>query len=243
MNTPLQWLPAQGDPAQLMVLLHGVGGSAQGMAPLAAQLQRAFPQAAIVAPDGFEPLDIDPSGRARQWFSISGVTEDNRPARVAEALPALADWLHQTQARLGVGPAATASFGVSQGAIMALELVQVHDGLAGRVLSFSGRYAALPDVAPALTTLHFLHGEADPVIPVQHARDAIERLADLQGDATIDIAEGVGHEINGHLLQCALHRLTSHIPHRTWAEALGAAPARPRAGQPAEDADDDSCSS
>jgi phospholipase/carboxylesterase len=155
------------------------------------------------------------------------VTEDNRPARVAEALPALADWLRQTQARLGVGPAATAIFGFSQGAIMALELVQVHDGLAGRVLSFSGRYAALPEVAPALTTLHFLHGEADPVIPVQHARDAIERLADLQGDATIDIAEGVGHEINGHLLQCALHRLTSHIPHRTWAEALGAAPARP----------------
>ena len=141
-----------------------------------------------------------------------------------------------------MGPAATAIFGFSQGAIMALELAQVHDGLAGRVLSFSGRYAALPEVAPALTTLHFLHGEADPVIPAQHARAAIERLAELQGDATIDIAEGVGHEINAHLLQCALHRLTSHIPHRTWAEALGAAPARPRAGQPAEDADDDTCS-
>lgn len=239
MSNSLQWLPDQGEPAQLMVLLHGVGDSAEGMAPLAAQLRRAFPQAAIVAPDGFEPLDIAPSGQARQWFSISGVTEANRPERVAAALPALADWLRQTQARLGLGPAATAIFGFSQGAIMALELVQVHDGLAGRVLSFSGRYAALPEVAPALTTLHFLHGGADSVIPAQHARDAIERLAGLQGDATIDIAEGVGHEINGHLLQCALHRLTSHIPHRTWAEALGAAPARPRAGQSAEDADRD----
>lgn len=244
MSKTLQWLPAQGAPAQLMVLLHGVGDSAQGMAPLAAHLQRAFPQAAIVAPDGFEPLDGDPAGGGRQWFSLQDVTEANRPERVAAALPALADWLRQTQQALGVGEAATALWGFSQGAIMALELAQVHDGLAGRVLAFAGRYAALPNVAPALTTLHFLHGEADPVIPVAHARAAIDRLAELQGDATIDIAEGVGHEINGHLLNCALHRLSSHIPHRTWAEALGAAPARPRAGVPgaADDADEDTCS-
>jgi phospholipase/carboxylesterase len=31
---------------------------------------------------------------------------------------------------------------------MALELVQAHDGMAGRVLAFSGRYAQLPKAAP-----------------------------------------------------------------------------------------------
>ena len=50
-----------------------------------------------------------------------------------------------------------------------------------------------------------------------------ERLGALRGDATIDIANGIGHTIPPALVQCALHRLTSHIPARTWAEAMGAA--------------------
>ena len=72
----------------------------------------------------------------------------------------------------------------------------------------------------------------DDVIPVQHAKDAIQRLAALQGDATIDIVSGAGHEINGALLESALLRLRSHIPKRTWAEAMGAARA---AGEGAEE--------
>lgn len=236
MNNVFTSMPAQGRPEQLMVLLHGVGGRGESMVPLADRLRKEFPQAAIVSPDGFEPLDADPSGRARQWFSVTGITEENRPERVSAAVPALRQWISEQQQLTGVGPAATALWGFSQGAIMALALVQVHDGMAGRVLSFSGRYDRLPDVAPMETTLHFLHGSADPVISVQHARSAIERLAELQGDATIDIAEGVGHEINGDLLACALHRLRSHIPHRTWAAALGAV--RGAAAREAEDGED-----
>jgi phospholipase/carboxylesterase len=224
MSKILEWLPATGRPEQLMLLLHGVGANAAGMTPLAEWLRREFPQAAFVAPDGFAPFDGDPSGQARQWFSVMGVTEANRAERIGAVVPALADWVEATQQRLGVGPAATALVGFSQGAILSLALAQARDGLAGRVLAFAGRYAALPDSAPQHTTLHFLHGGADPVINVQHAKDAIERLSQVGGDATIDIAEGLGHEINAALLQRAVHRLRSHIPHRTWAAALGQVP-------------------
>ena len=84
----------------------------------------------------------------------------------------------------------------------------------------------MPEVAPALTTLHLFHGSLDPVVPVQHARAALQRLGALQGDATLDIAEGLGHELHEALVDCALQRLRTHIPQRTWREALGAAPAR-----------------
>ena len=222
MPDTLQWLPADGSPpAQLMLLLHGWGASAADMAPLAQVLHQRFPQAAVLAPQGFEP--VAPGQGGRQWFSLTGVTEGNRPARVAALLPRLADWVRAAQAATGVAPEATALVGFSQGAIASLELVQLHDGIAGRVLAFSGRYAALPEYAPALTTLHFFHGADDPVIPAAHARAAIERLGALRGDATIDIANGIGHTIPPALVQCALHRLTSHIPARTWAEAMGAA--------------------
>ena len=55
MPDTLQWLPASGRPEQLMLLLHGWGASAADMAPLALALQAAFPQAALLAPQGFVP--------------------------------------------------------------------------------------------------------------------------------------------------------------------------------------------
>ena len=222
----LQWLPLAGRPEQLMVLLHGSGDSAASMAPLARRLRLAFPQAVLLAPDGFAAADPPTTGR--QWFAHADAqgpdTEANRPARVAAVLPRLADWVRAAQAATGVGPAATALVGFSQGAILALELVQREDGIAGRVLSFAGRYATLPAQAPQHTTLHFFHGASDVVVPAAQARLAIQRLAALRGDATIDIAQGVGHELPAVLIDCALHRLRSHIPQRTWAAALGAVP-------------------
>ncbi len=222
----LQWLPAVGRAEQLMILLHGGGGSAAGMAPLAAALQAEFPQAALLAPEGFDPVDSGLAGR--QWFAMNGpdgpVTETNRPARVAAALPRLTDWVRAAQVATGVAPAATALVGFSQGAILSLELVQRHDGLAGRVLSFSGRYATLPDRALAHTTLHFFHGATDTVIPAAQTQLAMDRLTSLRGDATADIADGVGHELTPELVRCAIDRLRSHIPHRTWIAAMGAVP-------------------
>ena len=217
----IELLPSSGAPIQLMILLHGVGSSAAHLRPLGDLLRRRFPTCAVLIPDGFEPFDGAPV--ARQWFSVRGVTEENRPERIAAALPGLIDWIRAAQNRLGVEPAATALFGFSQGAILALEAVQVVDGLAGRVLAFSGRYGRLPQVVPQLTTLHLMHGEADPVIPVAHARAALERLDALGADASVDLAEGIGHELHPVLIDCALHRLTSHIPQRTWRAALGAA--------------------
>ena len=248
MNDPglMTWQPAQGQAQQLMLLLHGAGEQAASMLPLAQRLQGEFAQAVLLAPDGFEacerpkagqsrpsPVGIEQSGKAtfaqdggagRQWFSMRGLTDDNRAQRVAEVLPRLADWVRAAQAWSGVGPAATALVGFSQGAILALELVALHDGIAGRVLAFAGRYAQLPAQAPQHTTLHLFHGADDSVIPVSQARAAIGHLAALKGDATIDIAAGIGHELAPTLVSSALHRLRSHIPHRTWAAALGAVP-------------------
>ena len=75
MPDTLQWPPASGQPEQLMLLLHGWGASAADMTPLALALQAAFPQAALLAPQGFEPVDSGLAGR--QWFSLAGITEDS----------------------------------------------------------------------------------------------------------------------------------------------------------------------
>jgi len=228
MELPIEWLPVEGPPQQLILLLHGWGGDGSSLAPLAQALRQQFPQAAVLAPDAPDAADTDSASRpgrgGRQWYSVDALTEANWSVRVAAVLPLLHLWVQAQQQRLGVDRAATCLGGFSQGAIVSLALASLDDGLCGRVLAFGGRYAEVPLAAPRHTTVHLFHGGLDRVIPAQGSRDALEHLAALQGDATLDIADGVGHELHPVLIDCALHRLTSHIPLRTWQAALGGGP-------------------
>ncbi len=227
MELPIEWLPAQGQPEQLIVLLHGWASSGADLAPLAQALRAQFPQAAVLAPDGPHPYEKDAAtGRStprRQWYSVADISPENWPGRVAACLPALHGWVQAQQQRLGVGTQATCLGGFSQGAILSMALAAQHDGLVGRVLAFAGCFTAPPAAAPVQTTLHLFHGSADNVIPADGSREALAWMAENGGDATIDIAQGVGHELHPALVQCALQRLQSHIPARTWRAALGAA--------------------
>lgn len=216
----IELLPAAGPTRQLFILLHGAGGQPSDLLPLAETLGTAFPQAAFLLPEGFVPFA---AGGGRQWFEVDGLTEDNRAARVASALPSLQALVRQAQERFKVMQPDTALAGFSQGAIMALEYAIAFDGSVGRVLAFSGRFATLPDKAPEFTTLHLLHGKADRIVPAGHAYAAYERLSQGQGDATLDVADSVAHEIHPALADRAAYRLQTCIPLRTWRNALGGA--------------------
>jgi phospholipase/carboxylesterase len=214
----IELLPGSARPKQLFILLHGVGTNSSDMVPLANQLRTIYPDAAFLIPDGTFPFDG--GGEGRQWFSLSGLTEENRSARVGGAMQVLYGLVCQSQDRLNVLPSDTALVGFSQGAIMALEFSAAHDGRVGRILAFSGRYTKLPEQAPELTTVHLFHGEQDMVMPVEHAYAAYERLSELQGDVTVDIAPSVGHGIDATLVERAAHRLQTCIPLRSWQRAL-----------------------
>lgn len=217
----IELLPETRPVQQLFILLHGVGANASDLIPLANRLRAAFPQAACLLPEGPEAFDGARAGR--QWFSVQGVNDDNRAARVAAAMPALQAIVKQAQDRFGVLRPDTALVGFSQGATMALEFSVAQDGGVGRVLAFSGRFATLPDKAPELTTLHLLHGENDQIIPVAHAYAAYDRLAALGGDATLDVASSVAHQLHPALVERAIQRLQTCIPLRSWKRALDSA--------------------
>lgn len=207
---------------QLLVLHHGVGASAQNMVPLGQQLAAQFPNAFIVSVHAPYASDISPSGA--QWFSVQGITDENRPTRVAEVMPAFIHNLRYWQQTSGVAASATAILGFSQGAIMALEAAQAHAGLAARIVALSGRYAQLPTHAPEKTTLHFIHGKSDPVIHYGHCVAAAEQLVALGGDVTADVIPFLGHDINAEVVELVLERFAGHIPKHHWEEVLKVAP-------------------
>jgi len=183
-------------PAQarhLFLLFHGVGATPQDLVPLGGRLAREFPDAAIASIPGADRSDL---GGGFQWFSVSGVTEENRPARVAATLDRFVQAVRDWQQRTGVGPEATTLIGFSQGAIMSLAAAQSPQPPAARVVSLSGRYSELPRAAPQGVRLHFIHGSADPVIPVSHAQQAARQLETLGAAVTLDVVPGLPHGID-----------------------------------------------
>lgn len=201
--------------AQLILLFHGVGATAQSMAPLGLAYAQAFPQALVVALDSPYPSELAPGGR--QWFSVTDITEENRAQRVAAALPAFEYAVRYWQQRAGVDAAGTALVGFSQGAIMALASALRPEPVAARVIALAGRFARLPEQAlHEGATLHLLHGKTDAVIPYRHAIEGAMRLRSLGADFTADVLPFVGHELHPELMALAVQRLQEHIPARLW---------------------------
>ena len=207
--------------AQLVLLFHGVGSDAQAMRPLGERLAEAFPLAMVVAVAAYQPSDIS---AGFQWFSVMGITDDNRPQRITDCMPAFQACVAHWQQVAGVGPSATALIGFSQGAIMALESSKLSPPIASRVFALSGRFATLPEVAPNEITVHFLHGKVDTVMPYSHTVTAAHHLKDLGADITAEVLPYIGHEIHPDCIDLVITKLSTHVPQRLWTEALKSDP-------------------
>lgn len=172
-----------------VICLHGVGSSGAAMAPLAEALALAVP---AHCPDGPQPF-----GAGRQWFSIDGVTEANRPARVAAALPAFTEIV----SRFG-DPRESLLVGFSQGAIMSLHAVAAGLPVAG-VIALSGRLAGPVPPRADWPPITLLHGSADPMMPPSVARATEGWLKEAGAAPGLTIFEGLGHSVDARMVAAA----------------------------------------
>lgn len=192
-------------PAELVLRFHGVGSSAEDLRPLGQALAPHRPGAWVVNVRSPQRSEF---GAGWQWFSVQGVTEENRPARVAAAMPAFLETVRAWQQESGATAARTTLIGFSQGAIMALESTQ-QDGQAsaGRVIAIAGRFAKPPRMLPASTLVNLMHGEQDRVMLVGLAVDADQQLRALCARSTLDRYPGLGHGIDERVVDAIVRRL------------------------------------
>lgn len=213
------------DPAaQLILLCHAAEADAASLLPLGERLRETFPQATIVSLQANAPAET-PKGF--EWFATDGLTDENRPTRVAQALPSLQAAVRNWQERSGVSAAATALIGISQGAEMVLELSKLQPMLASRVIAIGGRFTTLPDVPPAVTTTHFLHGKEDALNHYSHSVIAAHHLRDMGCDITAEVLPFVGQELHLDVVELAVTKLSTHVPHHWLAAAQEGVPPPP----------------
>ena len=191
---------------QLVLLFHGVGSSAANLAPLGEAIAHARPDAVVVSVDAPHRSTL---GSGREWFSVVGVTEENRPQRIAQILPTFLQTVAQWQQATGIGPDGTVLVGFSQGAILSLEATQAQPPVAAAgVIALAGRFAQGVERAPAGIRFHLVHGDQDPVVPPRHSENAARALQALGAEVTLDLLPGLGHGIDAR----ALGLVTRYLP-------------------------------
>lgn len=190
---------------ELVLLFHGVGASAADLQPLAQAIAQARPGAFVVSVDAPRPSGL---GRGREWFSVLGVTEEDRPQRIGEAMPLFRDTVAHWQRESGLGPRQTTLVGFSQGSIMSLESTQAGEPLAARVIALAGRFAQPARRAPEGVRFHFIHGADDPVIAARFSVEGAQALQQRGADATADVLPGLQHGIDGRAAKLLLGYLS-----------------------------------
>lgn len=179
----------------LIILLHGVGSSGSNMMALADSWREALPRSVFAAPDA--PIVFD-QGAGRQWFSVSGVTEQSRAQRIEAARPAFDRVIHTEIKKHGFTDrlSRVALVGFSQGSMMLLDAVANGRWPVAAAVAFAGRLATHPPFAPASPTrLLLVHGAADPVVPVSEMERARASLAALGFAIESRLFSNVGHMI------------------------------------------------
>ncbi|MFS2221621.1 alpha/beta hydrolase [Pantoea sp. B65] len=181
----------------LVILLHGVGSNGDDLAGLGSHWSPVLPGVAFASPDAPDHFE---HGAGYQWFSLKGITEENRPARVADAREAFDQLLggildaHQMSGQLD----RVVLVGFSQGSIMALDaLVSGRWPVAG-VVAFSGRLASPQPFTPATQTpVLLIHGHDDAVIPWVESEAAALRLIAAGVQVKTQFEPATGHTISG----------------------------------------------
>lgn len=188
---------------KLVILLHGVGSSGSNLMPLGKAWARALPDTDFVSPDGPEAFDL---GAGRQWFSVKGVTEANRPARVVSARATFDRVLKEIiEAHGQTGHLdRVALVGFSQGSIMALDALASGRWPVAAIVAFSGRLASPSPLTPSPSTRALLiHGDADPVMPLAESERAVTMLRSAGVAADLRVLAGIGHTISDEGAQIA----------------------------------------
>jgi len=165
---------------KVVILLHGVGSNGRDLSSLGDFWKPALPDTLFLSPDA--PFPFDQAGDGFQWFSLTGVTSDNRPQRIFDARKSFDETINRLFSEHGIDPSSdkVVFVGFSQGSIMSLDaLVSGRYPLAG-VVAFSGRLSSPQPYEEGNTTpVLLIHGKSDPVIPWSESEKTKEQLLQL----------------------------------------------------------------
>lgn len=177
-----------------VVLLHGRGDNATGIAPLAFELNREDLRVISVQ----APLTLNPPhDGGYEWYRMYEAGQTEQPT-LLESLATLASFLESIVRKYPDNAERVVVMGFSQGAVAALGVQAQRPDLVTGVVAMSGYF---PLQAKAIGTnligqpIFLGHGTSDTVIPVTLGRQSLKILEELKAAVTYH-EYPIGHQIS-----------------------------------------------
>jgi phospholipase/carboxylesterase len=194
--------PRSGAAKQLVVFLHGYGADGNDLIDIGRAWAGLLPDAAFVSPHAPRACGQAPVGR--EWFPLTFREPNERWLGVNAAAPALEAFLDAELLRHKLPLSALALVGFSQGTMMALHVGLRRAVQPAAIVGYSGMLVTPEDIDPdrfaaeirARPPVLLVHGDEDPLIPVQALLQASQGLAALEVPVQWHISPGVGHGID-----------------------------------------------
>ena len=190
---------------RLVVFVHGYGADGNDLIGLARYFQKELPTAAFVSPNAPERIPGQPFGY--QWFGITRLDPELMAAGADSAAPILDAFIDAELDRLGLDHSRLALVGFSQGTMMSLHVGLRRKVSPAAIVGFSGALVG-PDRLPAEIVskppVLLVHGDADPMVPVQALHAAVSGLGTAGVVVQWHVSRGVGHSIDPEGLALAI---------------------------------------
>jgi len=192
-----------GKAKNVVVFLHGYGADGNDLIEIGRAWQDQLPDTAFVSPHAPRICGQSPTGR--EWFALTFRDPTERWRGVQEAAPALNGFLDAELTRRQLPPSAYALVGFSQGTMMSLQVGLRRAGAPKAIVGYSGMLVTPleeKDVevfikgVTAKPPVLLIHGDQDPLIPVQAVLQAAQGLAAMDVPTEWHISPGVGHGID-----------------------------------------------
>lgn len=211
------------DSEALVIVLHGLGDNGENWVGGADFLHRFLPNVRFLIPTApIQPVTLNMGMQMNSWYDIVGL--DDRSAEHCEGIDESRDniWklLTTEMEQSNLEPRQAAILGFSQGGALALNSSLLWDGdkpLAG-VVCHSGYLpqASLLEQqmtdAGKSTTVQFVHGDCDDVVPLDLAKHSYKILQTAHLDVAMTVIQGMGHHIDQDSMTTSAKALLHFFP-------------------------------
>ncbi len=194
-------------PNSAVILLHGYGANGRDLISLAMEWAPKCPNTLFIAPDAPNPCEETVLGR--QWFSLEQFSKDFMQRQIEDHWRAASHYVDAVIEEFNITEDKIVLCGFSQGTMMSLYTALSRPNHCAGVLGYSGMLLGQNNARLSphkKLPIHLIHGQADPVIPVNEFH-AMKDFFNDNGFNNVSgyTTKGLAHNIDQNGIESGLY--------------------------------------